>query len=38
MIAMFLVPNKFFEKDGRVVDMIGEDWGTKWGSTLKQAS
>lgn len=38
MIAMFQVPNKFFEKDGRVVDLIGDDWGAKWGPTMAKAS
>jgi anti-sigma factor ChrR (cupin superfamily) len=30
MIAMFLVPNRFFEEDGREIDMLGDDWETKW--------
>ncbi len=34
MIAMFLVPNRFFGKDGREVDMLGEDWETKWRGAL----
>jgi anti-sigma factor ChrR (cupin superfamily) len=36
MIAVFQIPNKFYEKDGKVVDMIGNDWGTRWGKALKQ--
>ena len=32
MLAMFQVPNKFFEKDGRVTDAFGEDWNRAWGS------
>jgi hypothetical protein len=31
MIAMFQVPNKFFERDGRVTDISGVDWDTLWG-------
>ena len=31
MLAMFQVPNKFFEKDGRVTDALGEDWNSAWG-------
>lgn len=38
MIAMFQIPNKFYEKDGSVVDLIGDDWGTKWSSALERAS
>ena len=34
MIAVFQVPNKFYEKDGNVVDLIGNDWGQKWGHVL----
>ena len=34
MIAVFQVPNKFFEKDGKVVDLIGGDWGQKWGHVV----
>ena len=36
MIAIFQIPNKFFEKDGQVIDMIGNDWGTRWGKALKR--
>jgi anti-sigma factor ChrR (cupin superfamily) len=33
-IAMFQIPNKFFEKDGRVVDAAGNDWDATWGKLL----
>jgi len=33
-IAMFQIPNKFFEKDGRVTDAAGKDWDQAWGSLL----
>ena len=31
MLAIFQVPNKFFEADGRVVDAAGEDWDADLG-------
>ncbi len=31
MIAMFQMPNKFHERDGRVTDMSGKDWAEVWG-------
>ena len=31
MLAIFQVPNKFFEPDGRVVDILGQDWQARWG-------
>jgi anti-sigma factor ChrR (cupin superfamily) len=36
MLAMFQVPNKFFEKDGRVTDISGADWDELWGSVSGQ--
>jgi len=33
-LAMFQVPNKFFEKDGRVTDASGNDWDATWGKLL----
>jgi len=35
MLAMFQVPNKFFEKDGRITDISGGDWDTLWGRVFK---
>jgi anti-sigma factor ChrR (cupin superfamily) len=35
MIAMFQVPNKFYEKDGRVTDQHGRIWDEIWGHTGK---
>jgi hypothetical protein len=35
MLAIFQVPNKFFEKDGRVIDASGQDWDEAWGHTGK---
>jgi anti-sigma factor ChrR (cupin superfamily) len=37
MIAIFQIPNKFYEKDGKVVDLVGDDWGLKWGKALQHA-
>jgi anti-sigma factor ChrR (cupin superfamily) len=31
MLAMFQVPNKFFETDGRVTDATGAIWDEVWG-------
>jgi anti-sigma factor ChrR (cupin superfamily) len=33
MLAIFQVPNKFFERDGRVIDSSGKDWKEMWGHT-----
>lgn len=35
MLAIFQVPNKFFESDGRVTDATGKDWAASWGHTGK---
>ncbi len=31
MLAMFQVPNKFFDQDGGVTDMLNQDWDATWG-------
>jgi len=31
MLAIFQVPNKFFERDGATKDMLGRDWDEVWG-------
>jgi anti-sigma factor ChrR (cupin superfamily) len=36
MLAMFQVPNKFFEADGRVTDSAGADWDGAWAHALKE--
>jgi anti-sigma factor ChrR (cupin superfamily) len=33
-IAVFQIPNKFFEKDGRVTDAAGKDWDAAWRALL----
>jgi anti-sigma factor ChrR (cupin superfamily) len=35
MLAIFQVPNKFFDQEGRVTDMGGNDWDAVWGHTSK---
>jgi anti-sigma factor ChrR (cupin superfamily) len=35
MLAIFQVPNKFYEKDGRVTDPTGQIWDEVWGHTGK---
>jgi quercetin dioxygenase-like cupin family protein len=34
MVAIFQVPNKFFEQNGAVVDLVGDDWAAKWGHVI----
>ena len=34
MIAMFLVPNRFYGEDGHEIDMLGDDWEAKWRAAL----
>src|SRR5258705_11314800 len=36
MLAMFQIPNKFYERDGRVTDANGEDWETVWGRMYRE--
>jgi anti-sigma factor ChrR (cupin superfamily) len=34
MLAIFQIPNKFFEPDGTVLDVLGQPWDTHWKSAL----
>jgi len=34
MLAIFQIPNKFYEQDGRELDALGEDWEAAWGKAL----
>ena len=34
MLAIFQIPNKFYERDGRVTDVSGKDWESVWGQAL----
>ena len=36
MLAMFQVPNRFYEADGRTSDFLGNDWEKAWGGALKR--
>ncbi len=36
MLAMFQIPNKFYESDGRVTDISGDDWDKLWGHVFKE--
>ena len=38
MIAIFQVPNKFFDEPGRVTDLLGQDWDRAWGPALDRAT
>jgi len=33
-LAMFQMPNRFFEKNGKVVDFLGNDWQQTWGQLV----
>lgn len=34
MLAIFQIPNKFFEADGRELDVTGQDWNAAWSKAL----
>ena len=34
MLAMFQIPNKFHEEDGRETDVLGQDWNEAWAKAL----
>jgi anti-sigma factor ChrR (cupin superfamily) len=34
MLAIFQIPNKFYEKDGRETDQTGQDWNAAWSKAL----
>ena len=36
MIAVFQIPNKFFDKDGHATDASGKDWDASWSKALSQ--
>jgi len=38
MLAMFQAPNKFFERDGSVKDMLDRDWEEFWGTATNLAA
>ena len=36
LLAMFQIPNKFYERDGRVTNAGGEDWDSVWGALYRE--
>ncbi len=34
MLAIFQIPNKFYEADGRETDVLGQDWNEAWAQAL----
>lgn len=34
MLAIFQIPNRFYERDGRETDFLGNDWDKTWGHAL----
>lgn len=32
MLAMFQIPNRFYDADGRETDFLGNDWDEAWGA------
>jgi anti-sigma factor ChrR (cupin superfamily) len=34
VLAIFQIPNKFFERDGRVTDASGQEWEKLWGHAM----
>jgi anti-sigma factor ChrR (cupin superfamily) len=36
MLAMFQIPNRFFEGDGREIDFLGNDWNKSWGEAYER--
>lgn len=37
MLAIFQMPNKFFEPNGDVVDFLGKDWDAEWSEAYERA-
>jgi anti-sigma factor ChrR (cupin superfamily) len=35
MLAMFQLPNRFYDADGRETDFLGNDWQKAWGTARK---
>jgi anti-sigma factor ChrR (cupin superfamily) len=31
LLGMFQMPNKFFDREGRITDFVGNDWDATWG-------
>lgn len=37
-LAMFQLPNRFFQADGRALDFLGNDWNKSWGAAANTHS
>ena len=37
LLGMFQVPNRFFDPDGRITDMLNQDWDQAWGKATAMA-
>ena len=37
MLAIFQIPNRFYERDGRETDVLGQDWDAAWAKALFRA-
>lgn len=38
MIAIFQVPNKFFDEPGKVTDLLGQNWEAAWGPAMARSA
>lgn len=38
MLAMFQVPNRFFDDPEKITDLLGQDWDTAWGPALARTT
>ena len=36
MLAIFQIPNRFLQPDGRETDFLGSDWNKAWGHALQK--
>ncbi|MFZ1910640.1 MAG: cupin domain-containing protein [Burkholderiales bacterium] len=36
MLAMFQIPNRFYEQDGREIDFLGNDWNESWSEAYER--
>ena len=37
MLSIFQIPNRFFDADGGVTDMLGQDWASAWNGAANAA-
>ncbi|HZP85272.1 MAG TPA: cupin domain-containing protein [Burkholderiales bacterium] len=36
LLGMFQMPNRFYTKDGRTTDFLGNDWDETWGKVMER--